>query len=59
MASKKNPAIYVSLLCKIVGPKIRSCKVFDKFQVCICIVFESLKACFYFNDNDSLAKGGS
>ena len=22
------------LVCKIFGPKIRSCKMFDKFQVC-------------------------
>ena len=26
------------LLCKIVGPKIRLCKIFDKFQVCFTII---------------------
>ena len=33
MISKKV-AIYAFLVCKILGPKIRSCKIFDKFQVC-------------------------
>ena len=30
----KIAAICVFLLCKIFGPKIWSCKTFDKFQVC-------------------------
>ena len=33
IASKKV-AIYAFLVCKIFGPKIRSCEIFDKFQVC-------------------------
>ena len=31
----KIAAICVFLLCKIFGPKIWSCKTFDKFQVCL------------------------
>ena len=29
----KKVALYALLVCKIFGPKIRSCKIFDKFQV--------------------------
>ena len=36
----KKVALYALLVCKIFGPKIRSCKIFDKFQVCS----ESLQA---------------
>ena len=31
----KKVALYALLVCKIFGPKIRSCKIFDKFQVCL------------------------
>ena len=34
----KKAAIYMFLLCKIVGPKIRLCKIFDKFQVCFTMI---------------------
>ena len=30
----KIVAIYAALVCKFVGSKFRSCKFFDKFQVC-------------------------
>ena len=31
----KRVTIYVFLLCKLFGQKIRFCKIFDKFQVCL------------------------
>ena len=30
----KSVPIYTFLVCKVFGTKIRSCKIFDKFQVC-------------------------
>ena len=37
--------IYAFLVCKIFGPKIWSCKTFDKFHVCQCIVKNLAQMC--------------
>ena len=36
----KKVALYALLVCKIFGPKIRSCKIFDKFQVWSLAIFD-------------------
>ena len=39
----KKVALYALLVCKIFGPKIRSCKIFDKFQVWVTHINFKLK----------------
>ena len=39
--------IYAFLVCKIFGPKIWSCKTFDKFHVCQCIVKNLAQMCLF------------
>ena len=39
--------IYTFLVCKIFGPRVRSCKIFDKFQVCLMCSMTTSSRTFY------------